>query len=128
MCLQAALDRFAFMTPTTALGVLVALQPLALLKKHIQVLPWLPLFNPYLTPVLLLSYPCLATCLAPVLPPVLAPVWLLFWPLSGPCLTPCCPCLAAIQCHQTYVGCLTFAIAIRVPHTPLAVYMMFCFS
>jgi hypothetical protein len=51
MFLQAALDRFAFMTPTTALGVLVALQPLALLKKHIQVLPWLPLFNPYLTPV-----------------------------------------------------------------------------
>lgn len=35
--LQAALDRFAFMTPTTALGVLIALQPLALLKKHIQV-------------------------------------------------------------------------------------------
>ncbi|DBA84856.1 TPA: hypothetical protein ACH3X1_005879 [Trebouxia sp. C0004] len=34
--LKAALDRFAFMTPTTALGVLVALQPLALLKKHIQ--------------------------------------------------------------------------------------------
>ncbi|KAA6422807.1 MAG: hypothetical protein FRX49_07342 [Trebouxia sp. A1-2] len=34
--LKAALDRFAFMTPTTALGVLVALQPLALLRKHIQ--------------------------------------------------------------------------------------------
>lgn len=34
--LQAALDRFAFMTATTALGVLIALQPLALLKKHIQ--------------------------------------------------------------------------------------------
>lgn len=38
MCVQAALDRFEFMTPTTALGVLVALQPLALLKKHIQVI------------------------------------------------------------------------------------------
>ena len=37
MYLQAALDRFAFMTPTTALGVVIALQPLALLKKHIQV-------------------------------------------------------------------------------------------
>lgn len=37
LCLQAALDRFAFMTPTTALGVIIALQPLALLKKHIQV-------------------------------------------------------------------------------------------
>ena len=36
LCLQAALDRFAFMTCTTALGVLMALQPLALLKKHIQ--------------------------------------------------------------------------------------------
>ncbi|KAL3136619.1 hypothetical protein ABBQ38_005859 [Trebouxia sp. C0009 RCD-2024] len=34
--LKAALDRFAFMTPTTALGVIIALQPLALLKKHIQ--------------------------------------------------------------------------------------------
>lgn len=37
VCLQAALDRFAFMTSTTALGVIIALQPLALLKKHIQV-------------------------------------------------------------------------------------------
>ena len=37
LCLQAALDRFAFMTSTTALGVIIALQPLALLKKHIQV-------------------------------------------------------------------------------------------
>ena len=33
---QAALDRFAFMAATAALGVLVALQPLAQLRKHIQ--------------------------------------------------------------------------------------------
>ena len=39
MLLQAALDRFAFMFPTTALGVLIALQPLALLKKQIQASP-----------------------------------------------------------------------------------------
>ena len=103
MFLQAALDRFAFMTPTTALGVLVALQPLALLKKHIQVLPLSsPYFAPCLAPCLkkhIQVLPLSSPCLAPVLPLVLP----LSCPWSGPCLAPCCHYLAAIQCHQDFL-------------------------
>ncbi len=99
------------MTPSTALGVLVALQPLALLKKHIQVLflldPVWPLscplscscFAPVLPPVLPLSCPCLGPYLAPVLP--------LSDPMSGPCLAPVLApsalCLAAIQRHHMFL-------------------------
>ncbi len=92
MFLQAALDRFAFMTPSTALGVLVALQPLALLKKHIQVLF-------LLDPVWPLSCPLSCSCFAPVLP--------LSDPMSGPCLAPVLApsalCLAAIQRHHMFL-------------------------